>query len=60
MAVGDAPDMWWIESLIGVFGSAGAVRNAGDALDAHRNGLAEVDSAVARLQQHAPAVRPAA
>ena len=53
-------DMWRWQTLFDFLGSAGAAHNAGAALDAHRTALAEVDSAVARLQRHAPAVRPAA
>ena len=53
-------DMWRWQTLFDFLGSAGAANNAGAALDAHRTALAEVDSAVARLQRHAPAVRPAA
>jgi hypothetical protein len=52
--------MWRMQMLFDFVGSAGAARNAGSVLEAHRTALAEVDSAVARLQRHAQAVRPAA
>ena len=52
-------DMWMVDVLTDIFGSARAVRNAAAVLEAHRTALAEVDSVVDRLQRHA-AVRPAA
>jgi hypothetical protein len=54
-------DMWSMRSVVEVFSPAGAARNAGAAIDADRDALAEVDSVVARLQRHAAAAdRPAA
>jgi hypothetical protein len=52
--------MWTMQSLFALLGASGAARNAGSALDAHRDALAEVDSLVARLQHHASSMRPAA
>ena len=49
--------MQWLADL---FGPVGAARNAGAAIDLHRKVLAEVDSAVARLQRHVAAQQPAA
>ena len=52
--------MWIVHVALDLLGSAGAARNAGSVLDAERTALAEVDSVVARLQRHVPAVQPAA
>lgn len=52
--------MWMLQLLVELLGAAGAARNARSALVAHRDALAEVDRAVARLQRHASDVRPAA
>jgi hypothetical protein len=53
-------DMWSMRTVAELFSPTGAARNAGAAIDAHRNALAEVDSVVARLQRHVAAERPAA
>jgi hypothetical protein len=51
--------MWLLRFAIDVLDSGRALRNAGEAIEAHHRDVAEVDSVVARLQRHA-AMQPAA
>ncbi|HVM55562.1 MAG TPA: hypothetical protein VM262_20425 [Acidimicrobiales bacterium] len=52
--------MWKLLLRLDLLAPTGAARNAGAALDAERQALAEVDSVVGRLHRHAAVTRPAA